>query len=435
MPQHSYKQLEEAYQRGVNKDHKPNPARTYPMSSQQGKGSQEMPITQTEPAQYSHDSQLDSNQDFDVTTVNPNAGSMRMDGAHSHPQDGHTPHHVRPKADNMDQYAYQVMPGNLQEPYIGHSRSPANREDEIRHLQNELDQARRDARSMSDDIRELVAGIQNLSSTLIHNSNNSSMNTTHNNSSRRHQLSISVLNNIDTFDGKQGHKLDNWLADVENAAVIVEENEVVVAKGKARGLARDLIKEHESQPWHHIKEQLSNRLNNASIHTYMSRFMEIQQKDSETLTAYIHRFKKEAKHCDFDSHPAKIRIFLKGLINSSRITPSVYQKGPTTIEDAISIVEKISSAQCIAASFSQNHQISMMKRGRNEHHAPEHHHAPTHHQPINQDCSNCGQIGHPWFTCSCIICDGCNQHGHIYRHCWERIPPSGTSSPPDNHNP
>ena len=97
--------------------------------------------------------------------------------------------------------------------------------------------------------------------------------------------------------------------------------------------------------------------------------MEIQQKDSETLTAYIHRFKKEAKHCDFNSHPAKIRIFLKGLINSSRIAPSVYKKGPTTIEDAISIVEKISSAQRIAASFSQNHQISMMKRGRNEHHA------------------------------------------------------------------
>ena len=28
MPQHSYKQLEEAYQKGVNKEHKPNPART-----------------------------------------------------------------------------------------------------------------------------------------------------------------------------------------------------------------------------------------------------------------------------------------------------------------------------------------------------------------------------------------------------------------------
>ena len=210
------------------------------------------------------------------------------------------------------------------------------------------------------------------------------MNITHNISSRRHQLSISVLNDIDTFDGKQGHKLDDWLADIENAAAIIEEDEVVVAKGKARGLAQGLIREHESEPWHHIKEQLHNCLNNASIHTYTLRFMQIQQKDSETLTTYIHRFKKEAKHCDFDSHPAKIRIFLKGLINSSRIALSVYEKGPTTIEDAIGIVKKISSAQCIAASFSQNHQICMMKRGPNDHHTPNHHHM------INQDCSNCG---------------------------------------------
>ena len=105
------------------------------------------------------------------------------------------------------------------------------------------------------------------------------INTTHNGSNRRHQLSISVLNDIDTFNCKQGHKLDDWLTDVENAAAIVKEDEVVIAKGKARGLARDLIKEHENQPWPHIKEQLCNCLNNASIHTYTSRFMEIQQKD------------------------------------------------------------------------------------------------------------------------------------------------------------
>ena len=177
--------------------------------------------------------------------------------------------------------------------------------------------------------------------------------------------------------------MDDWLADIENAAAIVEEDEVVVAKGKARGLAQDLIKQHKNQPWPHIKEQLHNRLNNASIHTYASRFKEIQQKDSETLTAYIHRYKKEAKHCNFELHPAKIRIFLKGLTNSSRIAPSVYEKGPTTIEDAIGIVKKISSAQRIVASFSQNHQISMMKRGPTDHHTP------------NQDCSNCGQLGHP----------------------------------------
>ena len=116
------------------------------MSSRQGKGCQEMPITQTEPV---HDSQSDSDQDFDVMTVNPNAESMRMDGAHSRPQDGahsrpqdgHMPHHMKPKADSMDQHVHQGAPGDLQGLYIGHSHSPASREDEIRHLRNELDQA------------------------------------------------------------------------------------------------------------------------------------------------------------------------------------------------------------------------------------------------------------------------------------------------------
>ena len=123
----------------------------------------------------------------------------------------------------MDQHRHQEIPGSHHGPYAGHSRSPASQEDEIRHLQGELDQAQRDARSMSNDIRELVAGIRDLSSTLIQN-NNSSMNTTLNNSNRRHQLSISVLNDIDTYGGKQGHKLDDWLADFENAAMFVEEN-------------------------------------------------------------------------------------------------------------------------------------------------------------------------------------------------------------------
>ena len=114
MLQHSYKQLEEAYQRGVNKEHKPNPARTHPMSSRQGKGCPKMPITQTKPAQYSQDSQSDSDHKFDVTTVNPNAESTRLDGAHSCPQDSHVPHHTKLKADNMDQHGHQGAPGNLQ---------------------------------------------------------------------------------------------------------------------------------------------------------------------------------------------------------------------------------------------------------------------------------------------------------------------------------
>ena len=69
MPQYSYKQLEEAYQKGVNKEHKPNPTRTHPMSSRQGKRCPEMPVNQTKPAQYSQDSQSDSDHEFEVTAV------------------------------------------------------------------------------------------------------------------------------------------------------------------------------------------------------------------------------------------------------------------------------------------------------------------------------------------------------------------------------
>ena len=126
-----------------------------------------MPINQTEPAQYSQDSQSDSDKDFEVTTVNPNAENTRLDGAHSCPQDSHMPCHTRPKTDNMDQHGHQGAPGDQQSPYTRHSHSSASQEDEIRHLQSELDQARRGAQNMSNDIRELVAGIRDLSSTLI----------------------------------------------------------------------------------------------------------------------------------------------------------------------------------------------------------------------------------------------------------------------------
>ena len=145
MLQHPYKQLEEAYQRGVNKEHKPNPVRTHPMSSRQGKGCPEMPITQTEPAQYWQDSQSDSDHEFNVMTVNPNSENTRLDGTHSRPQDSHAPHHTRPKADSMDQHGHQGAPGNLQGLYTGHSRGSASQEDEIRHLRSELDQAQRDS--------------------------------------------------------------------------------------------------------------------------------------------------------------------------------------------------------------------------------------------------------------------------------------------------
>ena len=120
MPQHSYKQLEETYQKGVNKEHKPNPARTHPMSSQQGKGHLEMPVNQTEPAQYSQDSQSDSDE-FKVTAVKLNAESIRLDGIHTCPQDSHVPCHARQRTNDMDQHGHQGTPDDQQGPYTGHS--------------------------------------------------------------------------------------------------------------------------------------------------------------------------------------------------------------------------------------------------------------------------------------------------------------------------
>ena len=104
------------------------------MSSQQGKGHSEIPVNQTEPAQYSQDSQSDSDHDFEVTTVKPTAESTRLDGIHNRPQDSHAPHHTRQRRDDMDQHRHQAAPGEQQGPYTGHGQSPASQDDKIRHL-------------------------------------------------------------------------------------------------------------------------------------------------------------------------------------------------------------------------------------------------------------------------------------------------------------
>ena len=65
--------------------------------------------------------------------------------------------------------------------------------------------------------------------------------------------------------------------------------------------------------WDDIKGILRLKLCNANIHAYTSHFMEIQQKDIETLAAYIHHFKTAAKQCAFDNNTVAIFIFVKGL--------------------------------------------------------------------------------------------------------------------------
>ena len=57
--------------------------------------------------------------------------------------------------------------------------------------------------------------------------------------------------------------------------------------------------------------------------------MDIQQKEKESLAAYIHHFKWEASRCKFDNDATTIRSFIKTLKNAHILATKVYEKGPT----------------------------------------------------------------------------------------------------------
>ena len=67
--------------------------------------------------------------------------------------------------------------------------------------------------------------------------------------------------------------------------------------------------------------------------------MEIQQKDNETLAAYMYCFKTAAQWCAFDSDTAAIHIFVKGLRDAPTITAKIYEKDPQTLVEVIRFVE------------------------------------------------------------------------------------------------
>ena len=67
--------------------------------------------------------------------------------------------------------------------------------------------------------------------------------------------------------------------------------------------------------------------------------------DNESCAANICKFKTEAKRCNFTNDAATIRIFIKGLKNAHSLVTCIYKKGPQTLTDAISEVEKLNVAQ------------------------------------------------------------------------------------------
>ena len=80
-----------------------------------------MPVNQTKPAQYSQDSQSDSDHEFEVTAVKSKAERTRLDGIYSRPQDSHVLCHTRQRTNDMDQHRHQGTPSDQQGPYTRHS--------------------------------------------------------------------------------------------------------------------------------------------------------------------------------------------------------------------------------------------------------------------------------------------------------------------------
>ena len=84
--------------------------------------------------------------------------------------------------------------------------------------------------------------------------------------------------------------------------------------------------------------------------------MEIQEKEKESLAAYIHHFKRKASRCKFDNNATTTRIFIKGLKNAHTLATSLYEKGPQSLADAMKEVEKLQAAQQLTFTRYPHHQ-------------------------------------------------------------------------------
>ena len=142
-----------------------------------------------------------------------------------------------------------------------------------------------------------------------------------------------LIQDIPTFNGSASTQLEDWLIDIETAADLTDESRTKLAQAKSKGLTHTLIMEAITlgKNWEEIKDLLHLKLCNSNIHTSISSFMDIQQKDKESLAAYTHRLKREAKRCNSTNNATTIRIFIKSVKNTHTLATHVYEKGPQTL--------------------------------------------------------------------------------------------------------
>ena len=102
-------------------------------------------------------------------------------------------------------------------------------------------------------------------------------------------MQSTLLQDITIFNGNDSTQLEDWLIDIESTANLTSESRTKLAHTKSKGLTCMLISEalNLDTSWDEIMGLLHLKLCNLDIHTSVSRFMEIQQNDKESLAAYI----------------------------------------------------------------------------------------------------------------------------------------------------
>ena len=123
----------------------------------------------------------------------------------------------------------------------------------------------------------------------------------------------SLLQDISIFTGHNTTLLKDWLVDIETAADLTTESRTKLAQAKSKGLI--LHFNHRSHHisgkfWEDIKDLLQLKICNSDIHTSICHFMEIQEKEKESLTAYFHHFKeKKLRDIILSNNTVTIGIF------------------------------------------------------------------------------------------------------------------------------
>ena len=225
---------------------------------------------------------------------------------------------------------------------------------------------------------------------------------------KKMSLESSLLRDIPILNGNDSSQLEDWLTDIETASELTGKSGTKLAQAKSKGLVRTLISEALTlnNSWQDIKDSLHLKICNSDIHTSISCFMEIQQKEKESLAAYIHHFKREANRCKFDNDATTIRIFIKGLKNEHTLATRVYEKGPQSLADAIKEVEKLQAAQQLTSTLLPSSSVNTMSS-------------------VEDKCFQCQESGHVAHCCPNIRCFDCNDYGHVAADCPDKILPSG----------